>query len=434
MSPATAPSRRAQAWSFAFYDFANSAFTTLVVTFIYSTWFASAMDGDTPLPAKEIWLIGIAVSSLLIAFFSPMVGAAADRGAHRRRWFVGTTLATIVLASGLAFVPAPRWLLAITLFVAANTLYEIAVALYNAFLPALSRGNDVGRISGYSWALGYLGGLLCLVLGFLFTGLPGGALEPLLSTEGDWNIRATNLLVAGWYFLFALPAILLLREPGPPDPHASANPARFVRTLRELLRFREAFKLLLARILYNDGLVTVIAFGGIYARETLGFTFAEVIAFGIWLNVAAGLGAVAFGWLDDRIGGRSTVLITIVGLSLATAGAALTSTATGFWIAGSAIGLLLGPNQAASRSLLARFVPRSKTAEFFGLFAFSGKITAFLGPIALQQVIRLTGSDRLGVGSLVAFFLLGGALLLLVDEGAGIRRAREEEANTPVEK
>ena len=224
--------------------------------------------------------------------------------------------------------------------------------------------------------------------------------------------------------------MLLLQEPGPPDPAASANPARFVRTLRELLRFKEAFKLLLARILYNDGLVTVIAFGGIYARETLGFSFAEVIAFGIWLNVSAGLGAVAFGWLDDRIGGRSTVLITIVGLSLATAGAALTSTATGFWIAGSAIGLLLGPNQAASRSLLARFVPRSKTAEFFGLFAFSGKITAFLGPIALQQVIRLTGSDRLGVGSLVLFFLLGGVLLLFVDEAAGIRRAHEEEAKT----
>jgi UMF1 family MFS transporter len=415
--------RSREVWAWAFYDFANSAFTTLVVTFIYSTWYASAMTEATPIPAKEIWLWGIAASSVLIALLSPLIGTMADRNATRLRWFRTTSISAIALCTALAFVPVPYWLTALVLFVAANTIYEVALALYNSFLPALADDGKVGRISGSAWALGYVGGLLCLVVGFLFTGLPGGAIEPLLSTDDGWNIRATNLLVAGWYLVFALPALLLLREPGPPDPTASASPAKFKETFRKLLEYPEALKLLVARILYNDGLVTLIAFGGIYAKQTLDFGFAEIVAFGIWLNVAAGIGAAGFGFLDDKLGGKSTVMMTIVGLTLATAGASLTTTATGFWIAGTVIGLLLGPNQAASRSLLSRMIPKEKTGEFFGFFAFSGKITAFLGPATLPIVIRATGSDRIGVASLSIFFILGGLLLLRVDEKAGMRAA-----------
>ncbi|GAB4371390.1 MAG: MFS transporter [Acidobacteriota bacterium] len=423
MSGTPAAARRGERLAWALYDFANSAFVTLVVTFIYSFWFTKAMVDD-PVQGTRLWTRGVAASALLVAVLSPLLGVLADRRATRRRWFVGLTLGAIAGTATLAFVPPPHAMLALAVFVLTNTLYELGQVFYNAFLPGLADNEDVGRVSGNAWALGYLGGLLCLVCGFLFTGLPGTGLEPLLSTDAGWNIRATNLLVAGWFLVFAIPALLLLREPAPPDPNASAN---LLRALRGLVRFPQALRLLVARLIYNDGLVAAFAFGGIYAGVTFGFDFGEIILFGIWLNVAAGLGAWLFGFVDDRVGGRTTVLWSLAGLFVAALAVAAAPGRPALWAAGTLLGLLVGPNQSASRSLMARFLPRQKTAEFFGLFALSGKITAFLGPWLLGEVTAWTGSQRWAVASVSAFFLVGLVLVLFVDERRGILDADEEE-------
>ena len=417
------PEARTERLAWSLYDFANSAFVTLVVTFIYSFWFTKQM-ADDPVRGTQLWTRAVAISAVAVAVLSPLLGVLADRRAIRRRWFVGLTLSAIAGTAALAFVPPPHAMLALVVFVATNTAYELAQVFYNAFLPGLATNEDVGRVSGNAWALGYLGGLLCLACGFLFTGLPGTSLQPIVSTAGGWNIRATNLLVAGWFLVFALPALLLLREPAPPDPTASVN---ILPALRGLGRFPQALRLLVARLIYNDGLVAAFAFGGIYAGVTFGFDFGEIILFGIWLNVAAGLGSFAFGRLDDRLGGRTTIIWSLAGLFVAALAVAAAPGRGMLWIAGTLLGLLVGPNQSASRSLMSRLLPRQKTAEFFGLFALSGKITAFAGPWMLGEVTAWTGSQRWAIASVALFFAVGLLLVLAVDEPAGIRDADEEE-------
>jgi UMF1 family MFS transporter len=275
--------------------------------------------------------------------------------------------------------------------------------------------------------VGYLGGLLALVAGFTMTGLPDGAggwrIEPWLPTANGWNIRATNLLVAVWFLGFALPAFALLRDRGSPAPERPRPFRRVASTLRHVLRYRQAARFLFARLVYNDGLVTIFSFGGIYAAGTFGMSFGEVVLLGIWLNVVAGIGAAALGHLDDRLGARPTILLTLVVLIGSTGLAAAAPSAAGFWLAATGVGLMAGPNQAASRSLMGRLAPPERRSEFYGFFALSGKLTAFLGPLALGQVTAWTGDQRWGIASVIAFLAAGLLLLLAVDEAAALREA-----------
>ena len=206
----------------------------------------------------------------------------------------------------------------------------------------------------------------------------------------------------------------------------AASYRRILQTFRELQRYREIFKLLLARLVYNDGLITVFAFGGIYASGTFGFTFEEVLFFGIIVNIAAGIGAWCFGYLDDRLGGKLTIQITLVGFVIAATIAVVPQEKIWFWIAGILVGLFAGPNQSASRSLMGRFVPQNKETEFYGFYAFSGKATAFLGPLLMGVITQASGSQRFGMATVGLFFIVGGLLLRTVDEQKGIRMGREK--------
>jgi UMF1 family MFS transporter len=197
--------------------------------------------------------------------------------------------------------------------------------------------------------------------------------------------------------------------------------AQLKHTFVEIRKYRHTVRFLLARLLYNDGLVTVFAFGGIYAAGTFGFAFEEVLLFGIIINVGAGLGAAAMGLLDDRIGGKRTIMISLVGLIAASLLAILATSALWFWVAGILLGLFVGPNQAASRSLMGRFIPHELENEFFGFFAFSGKLTAFIGPFLLGVLTGVFDSQRVGISIVVVLFALGLVLLWPLDEQAGGR-------------
>jgi MFS transporter, UMF1 family len=414
-------------WSWALYDWANSAFNTLVATFIYSTYFTQAMAPDE-VRGTLWWSRAVAMSGILTALVAPVLGAAADRsGAHKRFLLVTTTLC-IAATSLLAFVGpslANAAMMALGLYVVADLSFETGYVFYNAFLPRIASPERIGRVSGYGWGLGYVGGLACMgiaLVGFVQPEVPWFG----MSTEEGFNVRATNLLVAVWYGLFALPLFLFV-----PDRRMSqirldvrGSIRELSATLREIARFREIVKFLIARLVFNDGLVTVFAFGGIYAAGTFGMSLSEVIAFGVVLNIAAGLGALIFGFVDDRIGGKQTIMVTLVALSIATAMAVWAPNRSWFWIAGILIGIFVGPNQSASRSLMARFVPENRQAEFFGFFAFSGKVTSFAGPILLGTVTSLFQSQRAGVATVVFFFVVGGLLMLTVHERRGIEAAK----------
>ncbi len=426
--PASPPSRKI-IFSWAFYDFANSAFTTLVVTFIYSTYFVSL--APTPEAGTQYWSLGISVSAILIALLSPLAGTVADQSGHRKRYLFTATMLGILLTAGLYFPVEGQLMWALAIFVCANVAVEVAQVFYNAYLPEISHAGNVGKVSGYGWGCGYIGGLLCLGAALVFFVQP--EVPPFgLSVESGQHIRATNILVALWFAVFSIPTFLFLKDSGRKLPSAGTSPFRqtideLKKTMHSLKRFRQVVRFLIARLLYNDALVTLIGFGGIYARVTFGFTFQEVLIFGIVLNVAAALGAVLFGFIDDKIGGKKTILISIVGFIVATLAVIVTDSRLVFWAGGVLIGILIGPNQSASRSLFARFVPKSKESEFFGFYAFSGKLTAFLGPLLLGSLTRIFDSQRVGFSVIIILFALGMSVLLTVDEEAGIAAKQRED-------
>jgi UMF1 family MFS transporter len=412
-------------WAWASYDWANSAYTTLIVTFIYSGFFLEAIALDAISGTKQ-WSNAVIVTGLTVAILSPFLGAIADQGGHRKTFLILSTIVTVIATAGLYYPMPGQVLFSLTVFTISNIAFEVCMVFYNAYLPDLADRDSLGKVSGYGWALGYAGGFVAMLLAF-FGFIQGNWFG--LSTDDFQNFRATPVLVAIWFGLFSIPMFLWVKDP----PTESKPAGKLLRaatrqlrdTAREIGRFRQIVRLLVARMLYNDGIVTVFAFGSIYAIGTFEFTLTEMVLWGLALNVSAGIGAFAMGYLDDRIGGKRTILLSIVGLCLGATGSVLTSSKAGLWVAAIFLGIFVGPNQSASRSLLARFVPRSKETEFFGFFAFSGKAVSFIGPWAMGVVTQLTGNQRWGVSAVLVLFVLGGLVLLTVDEQEGFEAARE---------
>lgn len=430
--------RRIVAW--ASYDWANSAFTTIVVTFLYAEYFRRSLvpDVEGGTPGSAIWGWAVSTSAVLVAVLSPITGAMADKGGRRRFYLIVSTWVCVVFTAALFFV-APTTpnavILAFVFFVIANSAFDLGGVFYNAFLPVVAPPEKIGTISGIGWGLGYTAGIVSMVIAlFTMVGLPG-VFEPMfaISTEGGLNIRAPLLLVAGWFAVFSIPMFLFVKDEEPTRKGVGVGDAfRELRsTFKEVRRYKETAKFLLARLIFNDALVTVFAMGAIYMGSVFGAEFGEIMVFGVVLNVVAGIGAFAFGFVDDRLGGKKTVLISVVALALAVVIGTLAPTMKWFWVSGILFGIFAGPNQAASRSLMSRFVPDHQQAEFFGFFSFSGKATAFLGPFlfgtlttAFAGVVPFS-PERIGISVLILFFVLGGWILTHVDEVEGIRAGRE---------
>ena len=424
-----ASSRKKAIWGWALYDFGNSAFFTVIVTFLYGPFFTGEIvpDGET---GSILWANALTVAALVIALLSPFLGALADRGGHRRRYlFIATVVA--ILGCALLYFPTPGEVrLALVIFVIANVAAELAGSVfYNAYLPDISTPDNIGKISGYGWSLGYLGGLLVMgiaLVGFVLPDSPWFGLAT--GEEGLFqNIRAIPVLVAVWFAVFAIPIFRWVPEPKHAEPPPFGELLRgtvrqLATTIKEIRRYGQIARLLVARMIYNDGLGLIFGIGAIYVIEVFGFTLTQALFWALAVNVTAGLGAFAMGFLDDRIGGKRTILISLVGLTLASLWATLApaESAMSMYLAGLAVGLFIGPNQAASRSLLGRFVPAEKETEFFGFFAFSGKATAFMGTAVYAAMTTAFGNPRYGVGAVVVFFLVGGLILATVDEQAGV--------------
>jgi UMF1 family MFS transporter len=364
---ASARGDRRAIWSWALYDFANSPFTTLIVTFLYPVYFAQAIVGDGEY-ATTLWSRAITITALVVAFASPVLGAYADRSGFRKRLLTIMTLASAAETAALFNVLPGEVLTALVLFVIANVAYEFAGVFYNAFLTDLAPPQRVGSVSGIGWGLGYFGGLLALAAALV------GLIQPEtpwfgFSTEAGENVRAINLLVAVWFIVFTIPLWLFVHEDrsriSPRGQVVSATLRQLKRTFSELRKHEQIWRFLIARLVYNDGLVTVFAFGGLYASTTFGFTLDKVLVFGIVINLAAGIGAALMGFLDDRVGGKRTIIVSLFGLIGATALAVLATAEVWLWVAGVLIGIFSGPNQSASRSLMRvsfRTTPRTSSS------------------------------------------------------------------------
>ena len=411
------------AWSM--YDFANQPFTTLVVTFIYGTFFTKII-AENEIIGTALWSRAITITALFVAFLSPIMGALADRGGYRKVFLIFWTWVCVVGTFAL-YLPLPGQVVAaLTCFIIANIGFEMGGVFCNAYLPDIAPREKIGRVSGYGWSFGYAGGLLALALCFILFVQPEVPAFG-FSTELGENIRATNLFIAIWFAIFSTPTFLWVKDAKKPqriNKHIiSSSFSQLKSTIGEIRKYKQITRFLLARLFYNDGLITIFAFGGIYASGTFGFTFNEIFLFGIVLNITAGLGAFSLGFLDDILGGKKTIQLSNIGLIVACILAVTTHSKDVFWFSGALIGIFAGPNQSSSRSLMARFIPKEKENEFFGFFAFSGKATAFIGPLLLGVITEVFESQRLGIAVVAVLLALGAILLSRVDEDEGIAAA-----------
>lgn len=457
-TPRAAPrpsSTRAGRFGWVMFDWASQPFFTLVTTFVFAPYFASKVAAD-PVSGQAMWSAGVAVAGLMIAVLSPILGAIADEAGPRKPWIVAFGALMAVASLGLWYAAPGRTDLApliVVAFVIGTVGAEFAAVFNNAMLPRLVGPDAVGRLSGRGWAMGYLGGLVSLVLalGFLvadpISGTTFFGLTPLFgldaaSHEGD---RVVGPLTAVWFALFVLPLLFFTPDVPRGKPWGAAVKAGLgdlKGTLGLLKANRSLSQFLIANMLYTDGLVALFAFGGIYAAGILGWTTIEIGVFGILLTITGTIGCLIGGALDDRFGSRFVIGLALTILILASIGIvsidkdrilfviAVTpavpgdglyaSTAEQLYLAlGAVIGFAAGPLQAASRSLVARWAPAEHVGQFYGLFALSGKVTSFMAPAMVSLVTTVTASQRLGVSVLLAFFALGLILLSLVRRPAG---------------
>ncbi len=399
-------------WSWACFDFANSAFGTLVLTFVFNTYFTTVIAPDKTV-GTTLWGNTVAIASVAIALLSPMLGAAADAFGWKKRFLAVSTVVACLAIGALYFPVKGDVMLGLVLFGVALVATELSIVFNNAFLPEIAPKEKHGKVSGQAFALGYAGGLICLFIAL--AGFLSDTSDPWfgLSKDGQQNVRATNVLVAVWFAVFSIPILVWVKErksPRRPEGFlriARQSFGRLSETFHHIREYRQLFWMLVARLFYNDGLVAIFSFGGIYATIVFGFTFQDLMVFGIALNVCSGVGSLVFSFVEDKIGSRMTIVISLIGLVLPTTAALFITTKAGFWVCAVVIGLFLGPNQSASRAYLSRLTPADKANEFFGFFAFSGKATAFMGPLLYGQLVGHFDSQRAGMAVIPALMIVG---------------------------
>ncbi len=415
-----APSRRAIV-SWCLYDWANSSYNTIITTFVFSVYFARGVVGDEVAGASK-WSAALTIAGLAIALLSPVLGAIADRTGRRKPWMALFTVLTVLFSAALWWVkPDPSYaLFALVCVVIGTTAFELANVFYNASLTGLAPPAMLGRLSGWGWGVGYFGGLVCLVVAlFVFVKSPA-PLFGLLDTADQAPVRATALLAAAWYALFALPFFLWVPD-APPTGLGIGQAARegvamLRRTLAETRKYKNVVRFLVASAFYRDAINTITAFGGIFAAHAFGMTFEEIVLFAIALNVVAGIGAIGFAWVDDRAGAKPTILISLLGLIAFGVPLLLATEKLWFWILALGLGAFFGPAQAAGRSMMARLAPEGMAGEMFGLYSLTGRMVGFMGPLAFGLATEAFASQRAGMASVVCFFLVGFGLMLTVRE------------------
>ncbi|UGX85926.1 MFS transporter [Phyllobacterium meliloti] len=433
-------------WGWMLFDWAAQPFFTVVTTFIFGPYFVARM-ADDPAIGQAAWGYGIAISGLVIAVLSPVLGSIADQSGARKPWIGFFAVIQIVALSMLWFAaPGSSLIVPLIFFSLASIAAEFSIVFNDSMMPRLVPEKDIGRISNMAWGLGYLGGMIALIFVVAFmagspeTGKTMLGLKPILGLdpatgEGD---RATGPLSALWYLVFVLPMFLFTPDSAKGLPVGRAvhmGIAELKSTIGEVRQRPGILRFLIARMIYQDGVNALIALGGAFAATMFGWATAEIGIYGIILNVIAIFGCLAASYLDTRIGSKVVVVISLVLLTIATIG--IVSTGPGytlfgllplngadtgglfgtpaekaFIVFGLLIGVAFGPVQASSRSYMARSVSVDEAGRYFGIYALSGRATSFLAPFVVATVTAVSGSPRLGMAMIIVFLLAGLAVLL----------------------
>ncbi len=418
LNPGVAP-REVFAW--AMYDFANSGYTTVVLTAVFNAYFVSVIAGNAAW-ATFLWTAALSASYLVVMIIGPLLGAWADAHAAKKRLLAVTTAVCIATTVALAWSGPGTVAWAVVFIVISNVAYSMGENLCAAFLPEIARPEALGKVSGWGWSLGYFGGILAL----------GISLAWVMSAEGRGSttslaVPGTMVITAAIYGLASLPTFFWLRERALPAavPGARAAFARLVETARSARRYRDLLLVFACGVFYQAGVATVIALAAIYAEQVMGFKTQDTIMLVLVVNVTAAVGAFGFGYAQDRIGKTWALRWTIVGWVAMTVVAYYSRTSAMFWVAANLAGLCMGSSQSAGRALVAYLAPPERSGEFFGLWGVATRLAAILGPLSYGAVTWITaGNHRLAILLTGVFFVVSLAILAFVDE----RRGRSEVA------
>jgi UMF1 family MFS transporter len=425
----------------ALYDFAESAFATSILVAILPVYYLTiAPKGDFVISlgpfhvttaASSVWAYTISFSTMLIAFPSPVLGALADVGG-RRKLFLAVFGYTGALFSGLlVFVGTGDYFLASALFCVANIGSVGSTVYYNALLVDVAPPGKMDMVSGKGFAWGYLGGGTVFVINLLMIANPGWFGIP----SQEWGIRISFLVVGVWWAVFTIPTMLWVRE----RPRAEEKPLGGVvkaafrntwSTLRRLTHYRDLARYLLAFLVFNDGIQTVIVMAVPYGKETLGLDTTTLMGTLVLIQAIGIPGSLMFGWIAEKLGAKQGLLISLAIWCCVVFLAWRMTSAAEFWVLGALVGLVLGGSQAISRSLYGSMVPASQAAEFYGFLAVSSRFSSFFGPLVFGLARDITGSMRAGILALIVFFVVGSALLMLVNVQRGMDKAKEEDGRT----
>ena len=387
--------------SWSFYDFANQPYTTLIITFIYSAFFVNYIAPNET-NGTFLWANAISITAICVGILSPILGAFADSGGYRKFCLIFFTILCSIFTALLYIPDSGDVFLALVLVILSNIAYELGTVFSNSYLIDLSNNKNVGRISGTAWGFGFVGGLIALfcALTFFDVNIPN-------------DIKLINIFVAIWFLFFSLPAFFFLKDRKKEKLLMSNVILSFKSlkiTFKEIYKYKKILNFLIARLFYNDGLITIFALGGIYAVGSLDFSMREVLILGVVLNIFAAIGSFTFGYIEDKIGVKNVINISLLILIFATLLAFIAPWTNFpkeiFWLAGVLLGTMIGPNQSCSRSFMSQIIPIEKKNEFFGFFALTGKATSFLGPL-LFGIITTLHSQQFALLSVVVFFILG---------------------------
>ena len=401
-------------FNFALYDFANSAFTTIIITFIFSTYFAKQI-APNPVLGQSYWGWTIGITGVVVALIGPLLGTIADKKNYTEFFIKIFTIICISLTCLLWFSKPSEKYLIYTLFIVglANIFYELSLIFYNSTLKKISENNNLGKSSGFSFALGYIGGIIVLIICITIfidnDSLPFG-----LSKENSENVRATSILVAFWYLIFSMPFLFNLKKTNKNEIEKKIN---YTKNFKELIwdkGLNNIGKFLLARMLYADGLNAIIIMGGIFAVGVFSLEIKDLLVLSVLMNITAFIGAIVGGYANDRFSSKSVIIFSLIGLILSSSIILFLKSKIIFLFFASINGFFIGPVQSASRVFMTKSIDENNQASGFGLFALSGKLTSFIGPLLVSTITYISNSQKIGFSSAIALLLIGLLVLLKV--------------------
>ncbi len=412
------------------YDFANSGYTTVVLTAVFSAYFVGVVADNAPW-ATFAWTVTLAISALLVMALAPAIGAFGDALGAKKRLLAFATTGCVVATAGLALAQSGTVALAVVLIIISNFFYSIGESLIAAFLPELSRPSDLGKVSGWGWSFGYFGGMLALGLSLAYVLSAKAAGE-----TASQFVPVTMLITAVIYAIAVVPTFLWLRERaqarplalvadelGRPDAVTSGirtSLQRLSQTWHAARQLQDFYRLLLCGTCYHAGISVVITLAAIYAQEAMKFTEIETMTLIFLVNIAAALGAFVFGYAQDRIGHKRALGITLVGWIVMTLLAAMATSRGLFWLAATLAGLCMGSSQSAGRAMIGVLAPAQRVGEFYGIWNMAVRLASIIGPVTYGAITWASaGNHRLAIFSTAAFFVAGLFLLAAVDMKRG---------------